>query len=75
MSKYGGKMLHRIRPAKESFINHLTDSFPYEVHILSFPSEEKLAQFIADPKRQDFVHLKNNSVKTTFLIKGEKIGT
>ena len=74
MAEYGGKMMHRIRPAQENFVDHLTDAFPYEVHILSFPSEEKLSDFIADPKRQAFVHLKNESVKTTFLIKGKKFG-
>lgn len=74
MSEYGGKMLHRIRPAKECFVDHLTDSFPYEVHILSFPSEQELTDFINDPRRQEFVHLKNESVQTTFMIKGKKFG-
>lgn len=74
MAEYGGKMMHRIRPAKENFVEHLTDTFPYEVHILSFPSEEKLSEFIKDKRRQDFIHLKNESVKTTFMIRGKKFG-
>lgn len=74
MAKYGGKMMHRIRPAKENFINHLTNTFPYEVHILSFPDELAFEKFIADPKRKSFIHLKNESVKTSFMIKGKKYG-
>ncbi len=74
MAEYGGKMIHRIRPAKENFVNHLTDALPYEVHILSFPNEQNLDQFIKDPRRLSYVHLKNESVKTSFMIKGKKYG-
>lgn len=74
MDEYGGRMMHRIRPSEENFIEHLTDTFPYEVHILSFPKEQNFIDFIADARRQEFIHLKNESVKTTFMIKGKKFG-
>ena len=35
MKKYDGKMIYRIRPTEDSFIN-CEKGIPYEIHIISF---------------------------------------
>ena len=43
---------------------------PYEVHLVSFETEEGLAGYSSDDERQHFLHLKNGSVRSTLLVKG-----
>lgn len=72
MEKYGGKMLYRIRPQKENFISS-NDEQPYEIHILTFNSEEGLTAFTEDDTRLKYMHLKEASIKSILLIKGGKL--
>lgn len=72
ISKYNGRMLFRIRPTKETIIERNIDS-PYEVHLTEFDSEEDFQNFLKDEERKSFLHLKEQSIKTAILIKGEKI--
>jgi len=72
MKKYTGKMLYRIRPDKEAFISE-TGELPYEIHFMSFDSDEKLSAFMSDPIRLNFIHLKEESIKSTILVKGLKM--
>lgn len=72
MEKYNGKIIHRLRPQKESYISS-SEEQPYEIHFISFDSEEDLAEFLKDDSRQNFMHLKNESVQSSLLIKGEKM--
>lgn len=72
MEKYNGKIIHRLRPQKEAYISS-TEEQPYEIHFISFASENDLAQFLKDDTRQEFMHLKNESVQSSLLIKGEKM--
>lgn len=72
MEKYTGKMLYRMRPEEKAFIDHEGET-PYEVHFLSFNSEEDLREFLKDDSRLEFVHLKDKSVKSVLLVKGEKM--
>lgn len=72
MKKYGGQMVYRVRPTGESFVGG-TSERPYEIHIVSFPSEQDLAAFLKDDSRQKFIHLKEESIKSVFMIKGEKV--
>jgi len=73
MEQYNGRIIYRIRPQKESFISG-DQELPYEIHFLSFDTEQDLKRFMKDDKRLAFVHLKNESVKSTILVKGEKMG-
>ena len=73
MEKYTGTIIHRIRPSKESFIDAKTEELPYEIHFISFESEEKLKEFLNDDTRLEFLHLKEASIKTTLLVKGQKM--
>ena len=72
MQKYNGKIIYRIRPSRENFIEAGTE-LPYEVHFISFDSEQHLAEFMKDDNRLKFMHLKDESVKSVLLVKGVKI--
>lgn len=72
MEKYGGKMLYRIRPKKENFISS-NNELPYEIHIITFNTEKELNAFIKDDNRLNYMHLKEASIKSILLVKGEKI--
>ncbi len=72
ISKYRGRLLLRIRPGENSFIEHSIEK-PYEVHLVEFDSEENFKDFIDDDERKNFLHLKEQSIKTSILIKGIKL--
>ncbi|WP_020535543.1 hypothetical protein [Lewinella cohaerens] len=72
MEKYNGRIIYRLRPTKEAFIAEQKE-LPYEIHFISFDSEMDLANFMKDDRRLGFIHLKNESIRSTLLIKGEKM--
>ena len=72
ISKYNGQLLLRIRPGKTSIIEANTDA-PYEIHLVEFAAEEDFKNFMQDEERKQFVHLKNQSIKSVTLIKGTKL--
>ncbi|MEQ6122189.1 DUF1330 domain-containing protein [Reichenbachiella sp. MALMAid0571] len=72
MEKYNGKIIYRLRPTEESYISGDKDR-PYEIHFISFDSEEDLNNFLSDDTRLSFLHLKEQSVRSTLLIKGHKM--
>ncbi|WP_151672004.1 DUF1330 domain-containing protein [Patiriisocius marinus] len=72
MKKYNGKMIYRLRPDKNSYVSS-TAGHPYEIHFISFTSEEDLNAFMNDDSRLSFIHLKEESIKSTILVKGVKM--
>ncbi len=72
IAKYNGRLLLRLRPHEESFIEYNIEK-PYEVHLVEFDREEDFEAFKHDKDRQKFLHLKVKSIKSAFLIKGEKV--
>ncbi len=72
MEKYNGKIIYRIRPGKDNFIDE-TKELPYEIHLISFQSEQDLNHFMQDDSRLEFIHLKDESVKSILMVKGEKM--
>ena len=72
ISRYNGKMMLRIRPDKNSILESSIDQ-PYEVHVVSFETENDFERFMRDEERKNYLHLKEQSVKSVFLFKGEKI--
>ncbi len=72
ISEYNGRMLYRIRPTDDSFVSTNGET-PYEIHFLSFESDEDLIDFAQDKRRQDFLHLKEESIQSTLLIKGKAL--
>ena len=72
ISKYNGRLLLRIRPNQNSFIEQSIDK-PYEVHLVEFDSEQDFERFGQDEERKKFVHLKDQSIKAAMLIQGMKL--
>lgn len=72
ISKYNGKLLLRIRPTDNSFIEYSIEK-PYEVHFVEFNNETDFENFMKDDERKKFLHLKEQAIKTSVLIKGTKL--
>lgn len=70
--KYNGRLLLRIRPNENSFIEYCIDK-PYEIHLVEFDGEQDFENFKRDEERKNFLHLKEQSVKTSILIQGIKL--
>lgn len=70
--KYNGKLLLRLRPNPADFIEVHMEK-PYEIHLVSFPSEADFLAFMRDEERKQFLHLKEAAVRSSFLVKGEKL--
>jgi hypothetical protein len=72
IAKYNGRMLFRLRPSEGDFIERDIDA-PYEVHLTEFASEDDFQNFMKDEERKRFLHLKEASLQSAILYKGEKI--
>ncbi len=72
ISKYNGRLLLRVRPNENSFVETNMEQ-PYEIHLVQFETENDFDNFIHDEARIRFLHLKEQSIKTTWLIKGTKL--
>lgn len=70
--KYNGRLLLRIRPGKDSFIEHHVDK-PYEIHLVEFGTDQDFENFKQDEERKKYLHLKDQSIKSVLLIKGVKL--
>jgi uncharacterized protein (DUF1330 family) len=72
IQKYRGRLLLRIRPTPGSFIEtHIGQ--PYEIHLVEFESDRDFQNFSKDEERKKFLHLKEQSVKSVLMIRGEKL--
>jgi hypothetical protein len=72
ISKYNGKLLLRIRPEEKNIIEQTIET-PFEVHLIAFDTETDFQNFLQDEERRKFLHLKEQSIKSTPLIKGGKL--
>ena len=72
ISKYNGRLLFRVRPSPDSYIEHQIDK-PYEIHLVEFDAEQDFKNFMQDEERKQFLHLKEQSIKTSILIQGTKL--
>jgi uncharacterized protein (DUF1330 family) len=69
IGKHGGELLLRLRPPPECVIAGSMEP-PYEIHLVRFPNGEALARFTSDPERQGLLHLKDDSVRSSLLVRG-----
>jgi uncharacterized protein (DUF1330 family) len=69
LEKYQGKLLLRLRPLPEQLIAGELE-VPYEIHLVSFPTENDFESFKQDKEREHFLHLKDASVSKILLIQG-----
>jgi uncharacterized protein (DUF1330 family) len=72
IAKYNGRMLLRVRPAKESIIEANAET-PYEIHLVEFDAEEDLTAFMKDETRRSFLHLKERAIKSAVLVVGRRM--
>jgi len=72
IGKHGGELLLRLRPTPACVVAGSID-LPYEIHLVRFPSNEALASFTADPERQALLHLKNDSVRSSLVVRGSAL--
>lgn len=72
ITKYHGRLLLRIRPGNEAYIETTIEQ-PYEIHLVEFETNDDFTAFMRDEERKQFLHLKEQSIKTTWLIKGERL--
>lgn len=70
--KYNGRLLLRLRPGENSFIEYSIDK-PYEIHIVEFDTAQDFENYKQDKERLQFLHLKEQSVKASILIQGTKV--
>ena len=70
--KYNGRLLLRIRPTEDTFIESSIEK-PYEVHLVEFESESDFHDFMKDEERKQFLHLKEQSIQSVVLIKGTQL--
>jgi len=72
IAKYNGRLLLRVRPDQNSFIENNIEK-PYEIHLVEFDTEKDFSNFMQDEERKTFLHLKEQSIKSVWLIKGLKL--
>ena len=72
ISKYNGRLLLRVRPTENSFIEHPIDR-PYEIHLVEFDTKQDFENFKKDAERKKFLHLKEQSIRESILIQGNKL--
>lgn len=72
ISKYNGQLELRVRPTPQSWIANNMET-PYEIHLVSFETEEDFHRFMKDEERKQFLHLKEQSIRTSVLIQGVKL--
>ena len=72
ISKYNGRMLFRVRPNDGAFIERQWDR-PYEIHLVEFDSQQDFENFKMDEERKKFLHLKEQSIKSSIMIQGTKL--
>jgi uncharacterized protein (DUF1330 family) len=70
--KYNGRLLLRIRPTEDTYIESHIDK-PYEIHLVEFASQHDFDNFKHDEERNKFLHIKDQSVKASILIQGTQI--
>jgi uncharacterized protein (DUF1330 family) len=72
IAKYNGRMLLRVRPTDDSFIE---DHFgrPFEIHLVEFDSDQDFENFRKDEERKKFLHLKEKSIREAVMIGGKKL--
>ena len=67
--KYNGKLLLRVRPAPQEVIEASIE-VPFEIHLVEFASESDFHDFSKDKERLKFLHLKEQAIRSTVMIKG-----
>jgi hypothetical protein len=69
LDNFNAKLVYRIRPEREQFIS-ASEELPYEIHVVTFPTENVFERYMKDTTRLRFLPLKEDAVKRIVLLKG-----
>ena len=72
IQRHGGQMLFRSAPPSRS-IRSASIEKPDEIQLIRFESEEQFRAYVDDEDRMKLLALKQESVRTQILIKGDPI--
>ena len=72
ISNYNGRLLLRVRPGADSIIESNMER-PYEIHVVEFPDDADFENFMKDEERKKFLHLKEQAIRSSVLIKGVRL--
>ena len=70
--KHKGELLLRVRPDPVALIEGSIE-LPYEIHLVSFPSQEDCDSFANDEERKSFLRLKEDSIREAMLFQGVEV--
>ena len=66
---HDGELIYRIRPNKSAFVESSRE-LPYEIHLVAFAGKADFEHYKIDPRRLEFMDMKNQSVEKITLIEG-----
>ncbi|HEY4653752.1 MAG TPA: DUF1330 domain-containing protein [Cyclobacteriaceae bacterium] len=70
IARYNGTLVLRLRPEAAGVVSSSID-VPYEIHLVKFDNEQGFEAFMNDGERKKFIHLKEQSIRSVILIKGQ----
>jgi uncharacterized protein (DUF1330 family) len=73
LERHGGRLLLRIRPGNESVL-HSELGRPYELHLVSFPSDQQFQAYADDPERHQHLPMKDASVENVVSLRSVLVG-
>ena len=72
LQNHNGELVYRVRPPESAFIAG-TRELPYEIHLVTFGNKADFEGYKTDPKRLEFMDMKNSSVEKIVLIEGVEL--
>lgn len=72
LHKHGGELVYRVRPTKDCVIE-TSMGYPYEIHIVTFATQQEFLGFMNDEERVKYIQLKENAIEKVLLIAGTLI--
>ncbi|GAB3223242.1 DUF1330 domain-containing protein [Spirosoma arcticum] len=69
LQRYRGELIYRVRPPKPSVVV-TTLGYPYELHVVTFPTKSDFQAYRDDPQRMQYLPLKDESISRVLLIEG-----
>lgn len=70
--KYNKQILLRLRLNENAIIESSIEK-PYEIHLIESRSEKDFESFAQYDKHKQFLHLKEQLIRSALLIKGNKL--
>lgn len=67
LERHNGKLLYRIRPLKDQYIN-APDEYPYEIHLVTFNSKNDFEKYKNDGERMKHAPLFRDSVLRVLMV-------